>query len=151
MEENSQNAQMKPRDDVGLSAASTGAVNGPVISTSGMSNDPLNVKPFKPGSFKRNARLSVVITALGAALFVPLLIGCFMESSYSRSSFFISNPIMAWVILLISPFLPSIIIWIVSLVKKKEGAHGWILGPLGAIAICVVILGGCSIMISGIN
>ena len=89
-------------------------------------------KPPKPKNYRQNFWLSISITILSALvsgfLLAPNL------SWYSPSD---------WAVLVISPFAVSITIWIVSLVKKKEGANAWIAGPLTLLAVGAILFGGC--------
>ena len=155
MENNGQNAQVNPQGGVGVGGVGNGAVGGPMGGIGGAGGPigvggagvPVIVQPPKSNKFKINAWSSVSVTILSAIAITPLLFNSLIVYRFSSSS--ITNLIVTWVISLVGPVVPSAIIWIIFLVLKKEGAHGWIVGPLVLLAVGAAILGGCMVMING--
>ncbi|MDL2235804.1 gustatory receptor family protein [Christensenellaceae bacterium OttesenSCG-928-L17] len=97
-------------------------------------------QPATKSNFKKNTLLSAIITIISAFVFTPLILSLSGKFNYYYM------PLLEIAVYL-SPFIISIIMWFYSLIKKKNGAHGWIIGPLIVVAIVFTIFGGCMLLL----
>ena len=90
-------------------------------------------KKPKPKNYRRNFWLSILMTIASALAF--------------SNVFFVNGASLPKIVLMyICTLAPSMIVWIIFLAMKKEGAHGWINGALVFTAVSTVVLGGCSVL-----